>query len=94
MHKVVLKFSVHAEYLQLLLLKSRAKIMKASNYSFYAYIYSKQLKLSDLYCKICNWFLFTDEKAENGSDSSKRDRLLPDLCVICLEQEYNAVFVP
>ncbi|OWM77935.1 E3 ubiquitin-protein ligase SP1 [Punica granatum] len=35
-----------------------------------------------------------DEKAEKGSDSSKRDRLMPDLCVICLEQEYNAVFVP
>ncbi|KAK4762755.1 hypothetical protein SAY87_013402 [Trapa incisa] len=35
-----------------------------------------------------------DEKAENGADSSKRDQLMPDLCVICLEQAYNAVFVP
>lgn len=35
-----------------------------------------------------------DEKAENGSDCGKRDRSMPDLCVICLEQEYNAVFVP
>ncbi|RVX20648.1 E3 ubiquitin-protein ligase SP1 [Vitis vinifera] len=35
-----------------------------------------------------------DEKDENGSDNTKRDRLMPDLCVICLEQEYNAVFVP
>ncbi|KAK0580428.1 hypothetical protein LWI29_001917 [Acer saccharum] len=32
-------------------------------------------------------------KAENGSDSNKKDRM-PDLCVICLEQDYNAVFVP
>ncbi|KAA8550905.1 hypothetical protein F0562_002589 [Nyssa sinensis] len=31
---------------------------------------------------------------ENGSDNTKKDRLLPDLCVICLEQEYNSVFVP
>ncbi|KAI4340228.1 hypothetical protein MLD38_025087 [Melastoma candidum] len=35
-----------------------------------------------------------DEKNESGSDGSKREKLLPDLCVICLEQEYNAVFVP
>ncbi|KAF3436341.1 hypothetical protein FNV43_RR23433 [Rhamnella rubrinervis] len=35
-----------------------------------------------------------DDNAENVSDGSTRDRLLPDLCVICLEQEYNAVFVP
>nr|DAD19373.1 TPA_asm: hypothetical protein HUJ06_020836 [Nelumbo nucifera] len=35
-----------------------------------------------------------DNEAENGSDNTKRDRLMPDLCVICLEQEYNAVFVP
>ncbi|XP_050238856.1 E3 ubiquitin-protein ligase SP1 isoform X2 [Mercurialis annua] len=33
-------------------------------------------------------------KAENGSDSSKRERPIPDLCVICLEHEYNAVFIP
>ncbi|XXG54390.1 hypothetical protein AAC387_Pa03g2285 [Persea americana] len=33
-------------------------------------------------------------KSENGSDNTKRDHLMPDLCVICLEQEYNAVFVP
>ncbi|XP_007050690.2 PREDICTED: E3 ubiquitin-protein ligase SP1 [Theobroma cacao] len=32
------------------------------------------------------------EKAENGSEA-KRDRIMPDLCVICLEQEYNAVFI-
>ncbi|KAH7838424.1 hypothetical protein Vadar_026234 [Vaccinium darrowii] len=36
----------------------------------------------------------SDGKTENGSDSCKRDRLMPDLCVICLEQEYNSVFVP
>lgn len=34
-----------------------------------------------------------DGMDESGSDSAKRDGL-PDLCVICLEQEYNAVFVP
>ncbi|WVY97076.1 hypothetical protein V8G54_029227 [Vigna mungo] len=34
------------------------------------------------------------EKADSLSDVAKRDRLMPDLCVICLEQEYNAVFVP
>ncbi|KAI5680334.1 hypothetical protein M9H77_01561 [Catharanthus roseus] len=33
-------------------------------------------------------------KSENGSDINKKDRTLPDLCVICLEQEYNSVFVP
>ncbi|GAB2281286.1 Subtilisin-like protease 1, variant 2 [Dionaea muscipula] len=32
-------------------------------------------------------------ETENGSDSTKRD-LMPDLCVICLEHKYNAVFVP
>ncbi|TKY62486.1 Mitochondrial ubiquitin ligase activator of nfkb 1 [Spatholobus suberectus] len=31
------------------------------------------------------------EKADTLPDGSKR---MPDLCVICLEQEYNAVFVP
>ncbi|XP_022960253.1 E3 ubiquitin-protein ligase SP1 isoform X1 [Cucurbita moschata] len=30
----------------------------------------------------------------NGSDGTKRDRSMPDLCVICLERDYNAVFVP
>ncbi|KAL8548425.1 hypothetical protein ACS0TY_007656 [Phlomoides rotata] len=33
-------------------------------------------------------------KAENGSDNTNKDHLMPDLCVICLEQEYNSVFVP
>ncbi|XP_042014032.1 E3 ubiquitin-protein ligase SP1-like isoform X2 [Salvia splendens] len=34
-------------------------------------------------------------KAESGSDNNtNKDRLMPDLCVICLEQEYNSVFVP
>ncbi|XP_044493029.1 E3 ubiquitin-protein ligase SP1 [Mangifera indica] len=32
--------------------------------------------------------------SENGSDSTKRDHIMPDICVICLEHEYNAVFVP
>ncbi|KAF8394472.1 hypothetical protein HHK36_020680 [Tetracentron sinense] len=36
----------------------------------------------------------SSEKAVNGSVNAKKDRLMPDLCVICLEQEYNAVFVP
>ncbi|XP_074312176.1 E3 ubiquitin-protein ligase SP1 isoform X1 [Silene latifolia] len=35
-----------------------------------------------------------DVKDESGSETAKRDGLMPDLCVICLEQEYNAVFVP
>lgn len=34
-----------------------------------------------------------NDKTESGSDGTKKDRLMPDLCVICLEQEYNAVFV-
>ncbi|KAM5563808.1 E3 ubiquitin-protein ligase SP1 [Rosa sericea] len=34
------------------------------------------------------------ESNDNASDAPKKDRLMPDLCVICLEQEYNAVFVP
>ncbi|KAK9756101.1 hypothetical protein RND81_01G073400 [Saponaria officinalis] len=33
-----------------------------------------------------------DVKDENGSETTKS--LMPDLCVICLEQVYNAVFVP
>uniref|UniRef100_A0A803NRB4 RING-type E3 ubiquitin transferase n=1 Tax=Cannabis sativa TaxID=3483 RepID=A0A803NRB4_CANSA len=36
----------------------------------------------------------SEDKAESGSDGSKKDLLMPDLCVICLEQDYNAVFVP
>ncbi|CAL1362077.1 unnamed protein product [Linum trigynum] len=32
--------------------------------------------------------------AENGADGSKRERPIPDICVICLEHEYNAVFLP
>ncbi|KAL4038733.1 hypothetical protein IC575_002357 [Cucumis melo] len=35
-----------------------------------------------------------NEKASNGTDGTKRDRTMPDLCVICLERDYNAVFVP
>ena len=42
--------------------------------------------------KICD--SFSVEKADGLSDGVKKDRLMPDLCVICLEQEYNAVFVP
>ncbi|XP_010552823.1 PREDICTED: E3 ubiquitin-protein ligase SP1, partial [Tarenaya hassleriana] len=30
---------------------------------------------------------------ENSSDVTRKERAIPDLCVICLEQEYNAVFV-
>ncbi|XP_057507347.1 E3 ubiquitin-protein ligase SP1-like [Actinidia eriantha] len=36
----------------------------------------------------------SDGKAENESDGTKKHRLMQDLCVICLEQEYNSVFVP
>ncbi|XP_017241729.1 E3 ubiquitin-protein ligase SP1 isoform X3 [Daucus carota subsp. sativus] len=32
--------------------------------------------------------------AEDGLDGAKKDLLMPDLCVICLEQNYNSVFVP
>lgn len=41
-----------------------------------------------------SFFAGQDDNASNGSDGTKRDRLVPDLCVICLEQDYNAVFVP
>ncbi|CAK8572896.1 unnamed protein product [Lathyrus sativus] len=34
------------------------------------------------------------EIADNLSVGAKRERTMPDLCVICLEQEYNSVFVP
>ncbi|KAL4205417.1 hypothetical protein AMTRI_Chr01g114500 [Amborella trichopoda] len=34
-------------------------------------------------------------KAEDGLEPNmKRECMMPDLCVICLEQQYNAVFVP
>ncbi|KAF5744188.1 mitochondrial ubiquitin ligase activator of NFKB 1 [Tripterygium wilfordii] len=36
----------------------------------------------------------SDGKAEEGSGNAKRDLAIPDLCVICLEHEYDAVFVP
>jgi E3 ubiquitin-protein ligase MUL1 len=35
-----------------------------------------------------------NETSEDGSDRAKKDGGIPDLCVICLEKEYNAVFVP
>ncbi|CAM8930322.1 unnamed protein product [Rhodiola kirilowii] len=35
-----------------------------------------------------------DEQLEIGSDASRKEHVMPSLCVICLEQEYNAVFVP
>ncbi|XP_047334937.1 E3 ubiquitin-protein ligase SP1 isoform X2 [Impatiens glandulifera] len=31
---------------------------------------------------------------EDGSDFMRKDKLTPDLCVVCLEHEYNSVFVP
>ncbi|GLU03482.1 hypothetical protein SLE2022_206780 [Rubroshorea leprosula] len=34
-----------------------------------------------------------NRKAKDGSET-KRDRAMPDLCVVCLEQKYNCVFVP
>ncbi|KAL8170544.1 hypothetical protein V2J09_022348 [Rumex salicifolius] len=38
--------------------------------------------------------IFVNEQSENGGDNHNRERLMLDLCVICLEQQYNAVFVP
>ncbi|XP_010942408.1 E3 ubiquitin-protein ligase SP1 isoform X2 [Elaeis guineensis] len=35
-----------------------------------------------------------DEDSEKVADNMNKDRLMLDICVICLEQEYNAVFVP
>ncbi|KAL1225325.1 E3 ubiquitin-protein ligase SP1 [Cardamine amara subsp. amara] len=35
----------------------------------------------------------SDGELESFSDSTKKEGAIPDLCVICLEQEYNAVFV-
>lgn len=35
-----------------------------------------------------------DGCGEELEDGKKRDRLALDICVICLEQEYNAVFIP
>lgn len=34
------------------------------------------------------------EMDDSLSDGAKRERVMPNLCVICLEQEYNSVFVP
>ncbi|GKA08823.1 E3 ubiquitin protein ligase SP1 [Tanacetum coccineum] len=33
-------------------------------------------------------------KAENGVNDNRNEGQMPDICVICLEQEYNSVFVP
>ncbi|XP_026439352.1 E3 ubiquitin-protein ligase SP1-like isoform X2 [Papaver somniferum] len=35
-----------------------------------------------------------DSNGKTETEKSKKDCLMPDLCVICLEQEYNVVFVP
>lgn len=35
-----------------------------------------------------------DTDGQSDTVSSKRDGSTPDVCVICLEQEYNSVFVP
>ncbi|GAU30712.1 hypothetical protein TSUD_39360 [Trifolium subterraneum] len=41
------------------------------------------------------YFIFAYcEEADILSDSAKRESAMPNLCVICLEQEYNSVFVP
>lgn len=37
--------------------------------------------------------LGSNGERESVSDSTKKEGAIPDLCVICLEQEYNAVFV-
>ncbi|XP_076912974.1 E3 ubiquitin-protein ligase SP1-like isoform X2 [Bidens hawaiensis] len=36
----------------------------------------------------------TSDIEENGVNGTRKDGQLPDICVICLEQEYNSVFVP
>ncbi|URE17037.1 E3 Ubiquitin ligase [Musa troglodytarum] len=36
----------------------------------------------------------SNQETEKLSDNTKKDHLMLDICVICLEQEYNAVFVP
>jgi E3 ubiquitin-protein ligase MUL1 len=45
-----------------------------------------------------NYYLVLFCSGSNGSSdtepNSKKDQLVLDICVICLEQEYNAVFVP
>ncbi|OAY85734.1 Mitochondrial ubiquitin ligase activator of nfkb 1 [Ananas comosus] len=33
-------------------------------------------------------------KSDKAPENAKKDHLVLDICVICLEQEYNAVFVP
>lgn len=35
-----------------------------------------------------------DDTSVAAPDNAKRDRQIPEICVICLEQEYNTVFVP
>lgn len=34
------------------------------------------------------------EISDKGTDNLKREQRMPALCVICLEHDYNAVFVP
>lgn len=45
-----------------------------------------------------NYYLVLFCSGGNGTldteTNSKKDQLVLDICVICLEQEYNAVFVP
>ncbi|XP_074559238.1 E3 ubiquitin-protein ligase SP1-like, partial [Curcuma longa] len=36
----------------------------------------------------------TNQESEKEPDNAKKENLALDICVICLEQEYNAVFVP
>ena len=56
----------------------------------FSFVHGSTLKSSHIYELSAG----SNGKSENGSDNTKRDHLMPDLCVICLEQEYNAVFVP
>ncbi|KAL8224873.1 hypothetical protein R6Q57_017430 [Mikania cordata] len=36
----------------------------------------------------------TTDNEENGAYGTRKDGKMPEICVICLEQEYNSVFVP
>lgn len=69
--------------------ENEGKSVACLNYVTYSY----SVLVSTWYWKL-QLISGLNEKADNESDGAKRDRLMPDICVICLEQEYNAVFVP
>jgi hypothetical protein len=64
----------------------------------YLYFLCYRLVTISLVMAMFNYYLVFfcsgGDGTSNTEPNSKKDQLVLDICVICLEQEYNAVFVP